>query len=295
MASPDPRGIGGAKRVGYLGPAGTFTEEAARGYAPGAALVAYPSITATGAAVLRRDVDEAVAPVENSLQGPVTETLDLLIHEAGLRIRGEVVIPIVHNLVVKPGTARTAVRTVYSHPQALGQCRRYLERNFPAAHIAASLSTAAAVEDVMRSDGNTAAIAPRRAAELYGAEIAESGIEDEPNNETRFVVLATSDHERTGRDRTSICCSFNEDRPGQLYEVMGEFARRNINLSKVESRPTRERLGRYYFLIDLEGHRDDPGVKEALTRVGAAASLLRVFGSYPRYDPAPGSGGGVTR
>jgi len=272
------------RRIAYFGPAGTYTEEAARKHGGSdAEYEPYATIILTARAVLNGDADEAVTPIENSLQGAVTDTLDMLIHEPGLRIRGEIAIPIAHQLIVKPGTRREAIKTIYSHPQALGQCRRYLEREFPLAAAAAALSTAAAVEQVMGADGTAAAIAPRRAAELYGGEIIASGIQDDANNVTRFVVLGRADRERTGRDKTSICFSFNEDKPGQLYAVMGEFARRGLNLSKVESRPTRERLGHYYFLVDIEGHRDDPPVREALGRVEAMASLLKVFGSYPRY------------
>jgi prephenate dehydratase len=270
-------------KLAYLGPAGTFTEEAARQYRPDAALLPCPAIPAIAKAVLDGNADQGVFPIENSLQGAVTDTLDLLIHGDGLSITQEIAIPIVHCLVVKPGTDLKAITTVYSHPQALAQCREYLERKFPKADVAASLSTAAAVEEVLHSPTPAAAISNRRAAELTGAEVAEEGVQDNANNVTRFVVLAKEDHAPTGRDKTSICFSFAEDKPGQLYWAMGEFARRNVNLSKIESRPTRMGLGQYYFLVDLEGHREDEVVREALTNLEEATSLLKVFGSYPRY------------
>ncbi|MBF8266925.1 MAG: Prephenate dehydratase [Dehalococcoidia bacterium] len=271
------------KRVAYFGPAGTFTEAAALRYDPQAQLLPFSSIAAVAAAVDAGMAEEGVVPIENSLEGSVTDTLDLLIHESHLCIRHELVMPIEHCLLVRPGGSAQEVRVVYSHPQALGQCRRFIERCFPKAQAVAALSTAAAVEEMLQSQLPAAAIAPSRAAEIYGAEVLARGIQDHPSNSTRFVVLAHQDHPPTGRDKTSLCFSFEEDRPGLLYSVMGEFASRSINLVKVESRPNKESLGRYVFLIDLEGHREDPIVKEALHGVRAEASMIKILGSYPRY------------
>lgn len=272
-----------AKRLAFFGPAGTFTEEAALTYDSQAELLPFNTIAAVAEAVASGKADEGVVPIENSIQGSVNDTLDVLIHESNLRIRNELVLPIEHNLLVKPGTRADAIKVIFSHPQALGQCRRYLERHFPKAQAVASLSTAAAVEEVVRRD-DAAAIAPRRAAELYGAEILARGIQDRHNNLTRFIVLAESDHPRTGRDRTSIAFSFAEDKPGQLVGVLQEFATRSINLSKLESRPSQESLGRYIFLADLEGHREDPAIAESLSQIQPLVSFLKVFGSYPRHN-----------
>lgn len=274
-------------RIAYLGPQGTFSEQAALDYAREAELVAYRSITATAMSVLEGDADEAVCPIENSYQGAVTDTLDVLLHEEGLHIRQELTLDIVHNLMVKPGIVLAAVKRVYSHPQALGQCRRYLEQHLRNAELAAALSTAEAVEQAMASDVPSAAIAPSRSAELYGAQILAPGIQDDDNNVTRFVVLGKSDHPRTGNDLTSVAMAFSQDRPGQLFGVLQEFAERNINLTKIESRPTRLGLGKYYFLVDIEGHRDDPVLAEVLGNIRKKASLLKVFGSYPRMTVAP--------
>ena len=288
MANADQRQVNASLRLAYLGPAGTFTEEAALRYYPQATLLPYPTIPAIAKAILTGEADRGVAPVENSLQGSVTDTLDVLIHTSGVYIYGESVLGVVHYLIGKPGTTIAQTRAVYSHPQALGQCQAYLERYLPHAELRASLSTAAAVEEMLKNAQTAAAIAPRRAAELYGAAVLAEGIQDNPNNATRFLVLAPHDHPPTGHDRTSICFSFADDRPGLLYSIIREMAEKNINLSKVESRPTREGLGRYYFLLDLEGHKEDPPIREALVKVAEVSSLLKIFGSYPRFV-APGT------
>ena len=272
-----------SKRLGFLGPPGTFTEEAALLYDSGAKLVPFPSVSAVGSAVVSGMVEEGVVAIENSIEGSVTDTLDLLVHGSELAIKYEVVLPIRHCLLVRPGAQANDIQVVYPHPQALAQSRRFLEKCFPGAQMEAALSTAAGVEEVKKSDGSIAAVATSRAAELYGVRVLASDIQETTTNVTRFVVLASEDHPATGSDRTSLCFSFDDDRPGILVEVLGEFAGRNINLGKIESRPSKEVLGRYIFLVDLFGHRHDPPVKEALIRVSAITSRLRVFGSYPRF------------
>ncbi len=272
------------KRLAYLGPAGTFTEEALLSYDSEAQRIPFTSIPAVAEAVSTGMADEGVVPIENSLEGSVTDTLDMLIREANLRIRREMVLPIEHCLLGKDEPEVDQIKAIYSHPQALAQCRRFLERCFPKAQVVAALSTAAAVQEMLQSSAPAAAIANYRSAELYGAKVLARPIQDSPNNLTRFVVIAGEDHSPTGCDRTSLCFSFDQDRAGLLYEVMGEFARRNINLTKVESRPTKQDLGRYIFLIDLEGHREDTLVSEALESLKNMASMFKVFGSYPRYS-----------
>ncbi len=271
------------KRIGYLGPAGTFTEEAALLYDGDAQLIPFSSISAVGAAVVTGMVEEGVVAIENSIGGSVTDTLDLLIHGSDLFIKQEIVLPIMHCLLVMPGTQADAIKVIYSHPQALAQCRPFLEQCFPKAQLEASLSTAAAVEEMKKGDGSIASVATQRAAELYDAEILARDIQEVTSNETRFVVLASFDHPATGADRTSLCFSFDDDRPGLLVDVLGEFAQRNINLAKVESRPSKESLGQYIFLLDLDGHREVSPVKEALEKVRLTTARLKVFGSYPRF------------
>ena len=273
-----------AQRIAFLGPVGTFSEEAALLYDPHGDLEPFPSIAAVALAVASGIAQEGVVPIENSLEGSVTYTLDILIHEARLFVRRELVLPIEHCLLVQPGTRSADIETIYSHPQALGQCRDFLERCFPKAQLTASLSTVAAVEDMKGSHTPSAAISPRRAAALHAVDVLAQGIQDSSSNVTRFVVLADTDHPPTGRDKTSLCLSFDEDSPGLLYKMLGEFARRNINLAKVESRPTKQSLGQYIFLIDCDGHREDAVVKEAIQAVKSQTSMLRIFGSYPRWS-----------
>lgn len=270
-------------RIAFLGPRGTYSEEAALRHAGQASqLVPFGSIAAVIGAVQEGAAEQAVVPVENSLEGAVTHTADLLIHSTDLVIRREIVLPIHHCLLVQPGFAPPLVRVVYSHPQALAQCRSYIQEHLPEAEPVASLSTAGAVQDMGSSMRPAAAITSRRAAEIFGAKIFDHNIEDSANNKTRFVVLALNDAERTGRDKTSLCFDFTEDAAGILHGALGELASRGINMLKIESRPDKRSLGRYVFLIDIEGHREDGVVREALRGVQDRAALFRILGSYPR-------------
>ena len=263
---------------------GTYSEEAALLYDP-TANNPYPTITAVGEAVASGEIDEGIVPIENSLAGAVIFTLDLLISQPKLFIRGEIDLPIEHYLLTKPGTDPADIKVIYSHPQALAQCREYLEKNYPDAEQMASLSTVLSVTDSFASPVPAAAISPRRASELYDVDILDRGIQDAATNVTRFAVLGLSDHEPTGRDKTSMAFTFEEDTPGSLYRVLREFGQRNINLFKIESRPTKQYLGEYIFLMDCAGHRDESPMKEALAALSEPISMLRVLGSYPRWNP----------
>ena len=202
-----------ARTIGFLGPLGTYSEEASLLHDKTADRQ-YPTITGVGEAVAAGEVDEGVVPIENSLEGPVTFTLDLLIAQPTLFIRGEIDLPIEHYLLAKPGTDPAEIKVIYSHPQALAQCRQYLEKNYPQAEQMASLE---------------------------------------------------------------------KDSPGLLHRVLGEFADRDINLLKIESRPTKQLLGEYIFLLDCVGHREESPMKEALAALSDPISMLRVLGSYPRW------------
>ena len=272
-------------RLAYLGPPGTFSEEAALRYRAGAQLVPCVTEKAAVAAVEAGGADEAVLPIENTLEGSVTRTVDILVHDTRLMICAELVLPIEMCLIAKPGTSADDINVIYSKPEALSQVRYYIERRFPNARQEASLSTAAAVDEMLTQDG-AAAVGPARAAELYGAEILERGIQDHAHNQTRFVAVGHRDHAPTRLDKTSIAIAVAHDRPGSLVEVLHEFSDRAINLTKIESRPSREELGIYTFLIDLEGHRSDTAVAEALAAVEAKATFFRLLGSYPRGEHA---------
>jgi prephenate dehydratase len=269
-----------APRVAYLGPPGTNSEVAAMRGFPDADHVPHRTIVAAVRAVASGEADFAVVPIENSLHGAVTDTVDMLIQGEGIAICREIVLPIEHCLMAPPGVMRANVEVVYSHPQSLGQCRHWLETNFPDARTEAALSNAEAVAIAMRTP-RAAAIAPARAAEIYGAEILERGIEDSPINKTRFVAIGREGAPPTGRDKTSLAFAVAHDRPGTLVGVLHEFSDRAINMTKIESRPSGEDLGVYVFLIDIDGHRDDPLVAQALAAVREQADFFKVFGSYP--------------
>jgi prephenate dehydratase len=270
-------------RVAYLGPPGTFGEQAAIRYAPDEERTPYPSHARVAVAVQDGMADTGLLAVENSVEGSVSETVDILVHDARLRICGELVLPIEQCLIVAPGRQAAQVQVILSHTNALGQCRGFLERSFPNARLEPTLSTTAAVEQAMVRD-DAAAIASSRAADLLGAEILERGIQDRKNNVTRFVIVGQSDAAPTGDDKTSLAFTTYHDRPGSLVGVLQEFAARGLNLTKIESRPSRDALGVYVFLCDFQGHRTDPAVAAALEAVSEKTQTLHVIGSYPRFS-----------
>lgn len=268
--------------IAYLGPAGTWSEAAATLYSDSAKLLPLGSFPAVVSAVETGLAGAGVLAIENSLEGAVGTTLDLLIHETELSIVAEVVVPIRHMLLARPEMSLADIRVLRSHPQSLAQCRRFIERVLPKAQTAASLSNSAAVEEILEEQ-DSAAISTPRAAELYPVSILARDIQDRQTNETRFVVLAEHTTQPTGDDKTSLAFSVRSNRPGALVAVLNEFATRSINMAKLESRPARERLGQYIFLCDLEGHRDDPHIADALRGVVEQSDWLKVFGSYPAY------------
>ena len=276
-----------ARKVGYLGPPGTFGEQAALRHAPEAELVAIAGNAAIVAAVRNGLVEEGLAPVENSLEGAVNETLDALIQTEGVFIRGELNLPVEQCLIAAPGVRLEGIDLVLSHPQALAQCRAYLERHLPKARLEAALSTAAAVEAAVAAPP-AAAIGTRRAAELNGGVILAERIQDVPHNSTRFVVLAASDSAPTGDDKTSFAFTVAHDRPGTLIGVLRELSDRRINLTRIESRPARDEIGIYVFLIDCQGHREDALVAEALAAIRLQAHYFRVLRLLSALPPERG-------
>jgi prephenate dehydratase len=274
-----------ALRTAFLGPRGTFSEEAALLFSQGdGQLIPYASFPALTAAVEAGEADAAVLPIENSIEGQVHTTLDLLIHETPLQIIAEEVVPVRHMLVMAPGGKLEDIRSVASHPQGLGQCRRFLDRVLPGVEQEAALSTAGAVEAVATGDDLTrAAIGPLRAAELYQGDVIARDVQDVRGNLTRFVVLAPREAAPTGNDKTSIGLTVKANVPGILSKVLSPFAEQGIQLTKIESRPNKGWLGDYVFLLDFEGHRADPPVRAALEQVREYTAMLKVFGSYPRF------------
>ena len=273
-------------RVAFLGPAGTFTEEALRASAPGPVEeIAYPSIYETVMAVHDGETDMAVVPIENSLEGSVTTTLDALATEAhDVQIAKEFVLPVRHNLIANHEMPLEHIRRVISHPQATPQCTRFLRDHLAHAERAVAGSTAEAVRIVAEADEPWAAIGSKLAAELYGAVVLAEGIEDEAGNETRFVWLAREGHDPLGpATKTSIVFwGFNDVSAGALVDVLTELSSRDINLTKIESRPRRVGgLGHYMFFADLDGSAADPHVNEALSALGERVRGMKVLGSYP--------------
>ncbi len=275
-------------RVANLGPPGTFSEEAVAlcDLARGGEAVPYPTFADAYHALRQGEVDGALLPIENSIEGSVGATLDLLVHEPGPLIRREVVLPVRQHLLGRSGTRIEQIRRVLSHPQPLGQCSRFLRERLPGVALEPSHSTADAARKVAAGEPDAAAIGSRAAAERYGLAVLAESIQDVDENATRFVLLAQADEAPTGCDRTSIAFTLDRDRPGGLYEVLGELARRGINLSKVESRPMKEALGHYVFFVDFECHRLEPAGADALAGVRARVHRLYLLGSYPRSIPA---------
>ena len=263
-------------RIGFFGPSGTFTEEAAS--LIGDDLIAFDSILDILEAVEKGEVNVGVVPIENSIEGPVGVTLDLLVHDFDLKIKKEIIIPISHNLLINPDADIDDVQLVYSHIQALSQCRKFTEGLGVVVNSAPSTSAAA---EMIKGKKNSAAIGTKRAAKIYGLKIAASNIQDYENNVTRFVVIDKTDHERTGKDKTSIVFSILEEKPGGLYEILEVFAKNKINLTKIESRPSKEKLGSYIFFVDFEGHRTDKLIGNILNIIRIKLEYIKILGSYP--------------
>jgi prephenate dehydratase len=284
MSAPDRPG--GAERIGFLGPEGTFTEQALLSQTDLAAqpLVALPSIPDVLRAVETGEVDLGFVGIENSIEGAVTVTVDALAFETDLLIQREVVMGVQMNLLARSGVGLPDVRRVLSIPVASAQCRSFLQRELPGSSLVATSSTAEAAMLVAGAehDGHTAAIAPAVAAKVYGLDVLASEIEDHADNATRFVVVSRAGIPApTGHDKTSVVVFQRTDRPGSLLTILQEFAARSINLTKLESRPTKKGLGHYCFLIDLEGHIGDELVADCLRDLKSKVEDVKFLGSYP--------------
>ncbi|MBA3468009.1 MAG: prephenate dehydratase [Herpetosiphonaceae bacterium] len=270
--------------IAYLGPLGTFSELAATvAGGPETSYLPLASMPAVVTAVETRAALAGVLPIENSLEGGVSNTLDVLIHETNLHICREIVIPIRHMLACRPGLTLGEIELLYSHQQPLAQSRRFVQRCLPNVPTVASLSTAAALQDALTNTRAAAALTTLHAAERAGATILARDVQDNSNNVTRFVVLGHEPAAATGDDKTSLMFTVHVNRVGALVEALNVFAQAGINLTKIESRPTKAELGEYVFLVDVEGHRSDANLATALQELRHIAAIVKVFGSYPRF------------
>jgi len=295
------------RTMAYLGPAGSFSEEAGLAYLSGGKFirggrpagandVGLTPPCRTLMEVLRElengAVDLGIVPVDNSCEGAVQPTLDLLAIKPALVIVGEVNLTVEHNLLVRPTGKQNRIQRIVSHPQAIGQCQAFLLDHYPEADIGYADSTAQAVREVAASPEPWAAIGSARAARAYGLEVHAASINDRKDNTTRFWVLATHEVDSETRPsagegcRTSLVVG-GYDQPGSLYEILRQFALSSINLSRIESRPARTKSGYYLFFIDIDGDVNNPGVQEALGNISARDYDIRVLGSYPKAVGKP--------
>ena len=264
--------------IGYFGPEGTFTHIAAiRHFGSFARYVPFESIKAVFDSVEYGEASYALVPIENSSEGVVSHTLDMFM-DYDLKISSEVMLEVSHNLLSKSGD-KAKIKRIYSHPQALAQCRGWLEANMPGIPVLAAVSTARAAEMVSH-DEDSAAVASDLAARLYDLKFIRRHIEDKKNNFTRFLVIAKESPARTGADKTSIMFSIN-DKPGALYDILYPFKETKINLTKIESRPSKKRAWEYIFFVDMEGHIEEEKVRKAIEKVKKNCLYLTHLGSYP--------------
>ena len=278
-----------ASSYAYLGPRGTFTESAlaALPAAVGARAIPMPSVASAFAAVRQGEVDAALVPIENSVEGSVSSTLDELAHGSPLVIVDEVAIPVTFALMARPGVSLGEIKKVGTHPHAQAQCRSWLEKQLSGVAVIPTMSTAAAAQG-LEDDSATydAAIAAPLAAAQYGLTVLADNIGDNNEAATRFVVVAKPGFipAATGADKTTLVLYMRDNHPGALLEILTEFAVRGVDLTRIESRPTRKGLGDYSFSIDFEGHIDDARVREALMGLHRVCADVRFLGSYPRHD-----------
>ncbi len=280
--------------LAYLGPTGTNSETAAVVYSDWLAstqqltttLCPYPSIALALQSVAKGKITQAVVPIENSIEGSVTVVLDTMWQSTNLQVQQELTIPIFHGLL-SYSQSLEEIKTVYSHPQALAQCQKWLENYLPQVQLIPTRSTTEGIQ-LLKDNLTAAAIASPRAAELYQVPLLKPDIKDSPDNSTRFWIVASSSSDyhllpSNQSDRgsnLSLAFSLPKNAPGALVKALEIFAKREINLSKIESRPTKRSLGEYIFFIDLEGNSQDPPIKEALTELSSCTEILKIFGNY---------------
>lgn len=268
------------RRIGFQGEHGAFSEQAVyQHFGAGVETVPIKSIREVFNLTEVGAVDIGVVPVENSIEGSVSESYDMFL-TSSVKVVGEEAVRVVHCLIGLPAAKLSDIKVIYSHPQALAQCRNFVASMFAEPRV--TYDTAGSVK-MIKEDGlsGAAAIASQRAAEIYGMKILKKGIEDYGRNFTRFLVISKTEGKRQRDSKTSVIFSVPHT-PGSLYAVLEVFARHKINLTKIESRPTRQRPWEYYFFVDIEGHHRDPVVSKALAEVAGKTVFLKVLGSYPK-------------
>lgn len=265
-------------QIGYLGPEGTFSHEAVLNYVNNdSTIISFDNIIHIFESLERGDIDEAVVPIENSTEGSVLVTLDALTY-FNLNIIKEMELSIKHNLLAQKGTSLEDIVVICSHQQALAQCRHYINKINKEVHAMPSTANAARYVTEISS---AAVIGNRILSQKYNLEILDENIQDYNNNVTRFVVISKENQDEiTGCDKTSIIISLNGDKPGGLYEILKVFAENKINLTKIESRPSKQGIGKYLFFIDMQGHKNEPNMNKTLTIIESKVSMLKILGSY---------------
>ena len=266
-------------KIATLGPEGTFSHEAAIKYNSKASILFTATIRDVFEAVAKNKADLGIVPVENSIAGSVGQTLDYLT-EFGIKIKVESILPISHNLV---GFGKiNDIKILYLHPQTYEQCELFIKKNLPKAGIIQTSSNGKSAEIIAEyKDKTKASIIPKIAVDIYKLKVLKKDVQDNRFNVTRFFVIAKGDSKKTGYDRTSIAIYPQIDKPGLLYDMLGQFAKRGINLTKIESRPSKGKLGDYIFYIDFEGHRKEKRIADALKNL-EDSFFVTVLGSYPR-------------
>lgn len=276
------------EKVGFLGPEGSFAQIAAKDFfsEAGTTFIPYDNSAQIFKALDAGDIDYGVTPIENSTQGTVPETLDLLLDSQSIKICGETEVRVHQNMIVNEGATDADIEIICSHPQGIAQTRNFIHERFPYAEIKEMYSTSLAAKYVKESGINHAAIGSDLAAEYYGLTILHRSIEDSSNNQTRFIVIGKSKMKATGQDKTSIIFAVKHE-PGSLFHALEAFSMYQINLTKIESRPARHlpEIWSYIFFTDFEGHLDDEPVKAALNELEQHTMFLKILGSYPRFVP----------
>lgn len=276
----------GILKCGYLGPPGTYSEQAGISYfTADEKLVSYNSIYNIFEGIQSGEIDRGLVPIENSLEGAVNVSMDLLYSNSFVTILAELIFPINNCLLVEKGVGLADITKVYSHPQPIGQSNKFINSKLAAASISYTASTAEAAE-IVKGSSDSAVIGSERISGIYGLEVIAKKIQDNDNNFTRFFVIANKldigglVYKKDRDYKTSLICAPRINKSGALYNILGDFAEEGVNLTRIESRPTKRQLGEYLFYIDFEGHRQEKNIKKALDGVQEKSSFFRVLGSY---------------